>query len=213
MRARRGFALLVTTLPVATAIAASTPATADGTSGGGSFTATLTLSGFPCAGPSCAGTLTGIFTGSMSGVDSSTCATPPTPPALPCHAYTVMWPDPTAPSTANLSGSFQYDEACPLAQTAEAGGSYTITGGYVDDDGTIAHDGTITGTFGYSRNGIEFTIDLEVAAVSGNGHVLGTQQFPLGAGAGAFVPEDVATCFGVHTNVSASVTGVGVIPE
>jgi hypothetical protein len=205
-----GTSLLVAASPHAVAVAA-----AAGTSGAGAFVATLTLSAFPCAGAFCAGTLTGSFSGSMSGVDPASCPIPPPVPTPPsCHYYTVIWPDPTAPPpTANLSGSFTYLESCPIGQSGDAGGTYTVTGGYVDDNGSIAHDGTMTGGLSYSREGLVFTMTLSVTSVSGDGHILGTQQVPIGSGAGAFAPEVVATCTTISGNVTAKVVGASVVPE
>jgi hypothetical protein len=213
MRGRWFLLLLSATLAI---LPWGAPARAAGTSGGGTFVATLTLEAYPCLFPSCAGTLVGVFTGAMTGVDPASCPTPPTPPALPCHGFAVTWPDPTAaPTTSNLSGSFQYNESCPVAETGSAGGTYTITGGYVDDNGVIAHDGQITGGFSYVRRGLAFTMTLSVTTVSGNGHVLGSEQTAFGAGSGVFVPEDPSeTCLTtVGQNVGALVIGSGAVPE
>jgi hypothetical protein len=215
-RRRRLLLLLPITMGTLPAVGSTVPTAAEGTSGGGGFALTLSLEAYPCLFVSCGGTMIGLFTGSMSGADPATCPTSPTLPAPPCRGYTIMWPDPTVPLPAsNMSGSFLYNESCPIAETAMAGGSYTITGGYVDDNGTIAHDGSITGSFGYSRRGLPFTLTLTVTTVSGNGHTLGTQQFDFGVGAGAFVADDATdTCFTtIGENVTAYAVGSAVVPE
>jgi len=171
-----------------------------GITGGGTWEGTLTLPVFPCPSLSCGGSLTGVFVGSLSGLDNNG------------NRYTVIWPDPTQPMPAsNLSAAFGYDDLCPVAATGEAGGTFGITGGYVDDNGIVAHDGAISGGFGGTRVGALVVVILSGEVVTGNGTTLGTQQLP-GAGVGAFVPEGVTTCITVGS-ISAIITGGALQPE
>jgi hypothetical protein len=214
MRDRRLFFwLAVASASAAAAAAPSAPAfAAAGTTAVGAFVVTVSLPTYPCGfGSGCGGgSLSGTFAGMVAGTDTGTCTSPP---LVQCRSYEVTWPDPSGPlPTANLGATFSYTEGCPVAQGGSAAGSFTISGGLVDDNGTLAHDGTMTGSFTYSRTGLAFTIELTVVSVTGNGHVLGTEQLPLGVGAGLFAPLAVETC--AHSpSATAVATGMAFIPE
>ncbi|HZS16048.1 MAG TPA: hypothetical protein VFC09_15760 [Candidatus Dormibacteraeota bacterium] len=193
-----------------TLLMAAPSSAAAGTTAVGAFVAMVDLPTYPCSGGGCGGSLTGVFSGTVTGTDPNSCTT--TPP-IHCNTYTITWPDPTQPLPAsNLSGSFTYTEGCPLAQGGSAGGTFTISGGLVDDNGTVAHDGTLTGQFGEARTAVVLTVTLGTTAATGNGHTLGTQQLPVGVGAGAFVPFGVATCANTPPG-TAEVAGTAFVPE
>jgi hypothetical protein len=171
-------------------------------SGGGTWQGTMTLNIFPCpGGGTCPGSFSGSLSGSVAGLD------------LAGHPFVVIWPDPTtlAPLV-NLSASFTYSELCPLGALGSAGGSFTLSGGYVDDSGTISHDGAMTGNFGWTRAGLAVVVQTYGGVLTGGGSTLATQQ-TLGYGAGGFVPEAVpSTCFNVQ-QVTAQIAGSFVSPQ
>lgn len=177
----------VATMPVTGARAAAPS--------GGSWQGTLTLTTFPCPVATCGGTFSGSLSGSAAGLDGTG------------HPFVVIWPDPTkiAPLV-NLSASFLYSEACPLGATGSAGGNFTLSGGYVDDNGTISHDGAITGNFAWIRAALVVVVSTSGGIITGGGTTLATQQ-TIGDGAGAFVPLSVpSTCLNVQP-LTAQVAG------
>jgi hypothetical protein len=177
----------VATVPVTGARAASPS--------GGSWEGTLTLTTYPCPVATCGGTFSGSLSGTVAGLDANG------------HPFVVIWPDPTRlPPVVNLSASFLYSEACPLGATGSAGGSFTLSGGYVDDNGTISHDGAMTGNFAWVRAALVVVISTSGGVVTGGVTTLATQQ-TIGEGAGAFVPLSVpGTCLDVQP-LTAQVAG------
>ena len=162
----------------------------------GDWQGTLTLSIYPCpGGGTCAGSFSGFLSGTVAGIDATG------------HPFVVVWPDPSVPpSLTNLSASFTYSEACPLGATGGAAGTFSLTGGYVDDNGTVAHDGAMTGQFAWLRVGLAVAISTSGGVVTGGGQTLATQQ-TIGDGAGAFVPLGIpSTCVNVQS-LTAQVTG------
>jgi hypothetical protein len=121
--------------------------------------------------------------------------------------FVVVWPDPTSTGTlTNLSATFVYSEVCPLGVNGSAGGSFTLTGGYVDDNGTISHDGVMTGNFGWLRAGVAIVVQTNGGVLTGGGKTLATQQ-TIGVGGGAFVPVAApSTCLNVQA-VTAQIIG------
>src|SRR5579884_597163 len=156
------------------------PQTASAAPGVGVWQGTLTLGAFPCpGGGTCSGTFSGSLAGSIAGLDAAG------------HPFVVIWPDPSAPSTlADLAASFTYSEACPFGATGGATGTFSLSGGYVDDDGVVSHDGAMSGQFGWLRVGLTVAISTSGGVVTGAGQTLATQQ-TIGEGVGAFVPLTV----------------------
>ncbi len=173
-------------LGTAAAALTVTPASASVTGGGG-FDGTAYLEAFPCGAPSCAATLSGSFVGVFAGTDSAG------------NPWTVTFPDPTLPVPAsNLTADFDYSESCPVGATGQAAGTFTITGGEVNDGGVITHDGSIGGSFGWTRAAVGAAILLNGETVFGNAKTLGAQALP-GAAVAAFVPEGTALCSSLTT--------------
>ncbi len=169
---------------------------------GGTWEGALILPTYPCPVASCPGSFSGTLSGTASGVDSSG------------HPFVAIWPDPTAAvgNVLNLVASFDYAEACPLGTTGTAGGTFTLSGGYVDDGGAIFHNGAITGQFGWLRVGLAVAISTTGGVITGGGQTLATQQ-SLGEGGGAFAPTSVpSTCFNVQS-LTAQVVGGFVNPQ
>jgi hypothetical protein len=161
----------------------------------GTWQGTMTLSTWPCPFQTCGGSFSGSLAGTAAALDGNG------------HPFTVVWPDPTAVTPLlNLSASFDYSEACPLGATGSAEGTFTLSGGYVDDNGAISHDGTMTGTFAWLRAAATVIVTTAGGVVTGGGATLSTQQ-SIGDGAGAFVPLSVpGTCFDVQS-LTAQVAG------
>ncbi len=175
---RRGLAVLAI---AASVVGVGVPVQASQT-GAGSWSATLTLSEYPCTG-GCSGSLTGNVQGGISGLDVN---------GAP---YTVTFPDPAgAPLTGNLSSTFLYSEGCELLDPlpvigGDAGAQFTVVNGVVDDNGQIIHGATLTGTFAWSRTGVVVAlISTSGGQLSAGGRVIATETEPLGQGAGLFVP-------------------------
>lgn len=199
-RWRRGMAVVVGTL-VGAASCGVTPAQAAVATSSGTWQATLSLPTYPCPYLVCAGTLSGALAGRAAGVDSAG------------HPFVLIWPDPTSLNLpTNLSGSFTYSEFCPVALTESAQGNFTLTGGYVDDNGVVSRDGAMSGILGWTRYGATFVMSTANGVITGAGQTLASQQ-TIGEGAGALVPEDVAsTCANVQA-IQAQATGTFVNPD
>lgn len=183
-------------------VAVASPGTAAAATGGGSWEGVLTLSLFPCpGGGTCPGSFSGALAGSVTGLDPAG------------HPFIAIWPDPSAPpNLANLTASFNYSEACPLGATGEASGTFNLTGGYVNDNGVVAHDAAVSGQFGWLRAGLAVAISTSGGVVTGGGQTLATQQ-TIGEGAGAFVPLSVpGDCLNIQS-LTAQVTGAFAQPE
>jgi len=163
---------------------------------GGSWQGQVTLNTFPCpGGGTCTGTFSGSVVATASGVDGNG------------QQFTVVFPDPTNPGAiANLAASFVYNEQCPLAATGTAQGSFTVSGGYVDDGGVISHDGTLNGNFGWLRVGLGVVLETYGGVLTGGGKTLATEQ-TLGVGLGAFAPINVPTTCSDVQSISATIGG------
>ncbi len=156
----------------------------------------ISLTVFPCpGGGSCDGSFSGSLAGTAAGLDSNG------------HPFVVTWPDPTGiVMPTNLSATFLYSEQCPIGATGTASGSFTLTGGLVDDNGTVTHDGTMTGEFGWLRLGLVVVVQTTGGVLTGDGQTLSTEQ-TIGVGSGAFAPTSIpSTCANVET-ISAHVVG------
>lgn len=179
------------------------PPTASAAPEAGGWQGVLTLSMFPCpGGGSCPGSFSGSLAGSVAGVDTVG------------HPFVVVWPDPSSatPNATNLTASFSYSEACPLGATGGATGSFSLTGGYVDDNGVVAHNAAMTGQFTWLRAGLVVAISTAGGVVTGGGQTLATQQ-TIGEGAGAFVPLTVpGNCLNIQSLI-AQVTGAFAQPN
>ena len=180
------------------------PTAQAGFSATGTWQATLTLSVYPCpADPTCAGSLSGSLVGTAAGLDAQG------------HPFMVIWPDPTSTAQVNqlsvtlpppnLSATFLYTQSCPIGLADSATGGFTLSGGYVDDNGVISHNGTMTGTIGWTRLGVVLIVGTSSGVVTGGGATLATQQ-TIGNGVGIFVPQGVATCANVQT-ITAQIAG------
>lgn len=162
----------------------------------GTWQGALTLSLYPCpGGGTCNGSFTGSLVGTATGVDGAG------------HPFVVVWPDPTSLLPApNLSATFAYNEACPLGTGGNALGSFTLSGGLVDDNGVVSHDGSVTGAFGWLRLGTAVVVQMTGGTFTGGGQTLATEQ-TLGIGVGAFVPTSVpSTCANLQP-LTAEVAG------
>ncbi|HZS14612.1 MAG TPA: hypothetical protein VFC09_08455 [Candidatus Dormibacteraeota bacterium] len=198
---KRRYVLMAVTAAVLAGVVPATGARA-AASTGGSWEGALTLPTYPCPVASCGGSFNGTLSGTAAGLDGNG------------HPFVVIWPDPTASvgNLPNLSATFDYTEACPLGTTGTADGSFTLSGGYVDDDGVISHDGTMTGQFGWLRAGLAVAVSTSGGVITGSGQTLATQQ-SIGEGGGAFVPTSVpSTCFNVQS-LTAQVAGAFDNPE
>ncbi len=166
-----------------------------GAASNGTWQGALILSVYPCPGVTCAGSFSGSLAGMAAGTDSAG------------RPFVVIWPDPTTPGLPlNLSATFQYSEACPLGATGSAGGTFTLSGGYVNDGGAVSHDGTMTGAFGWLRVGLTVVLQTSGGVLTGDGQTLATQQ-TIGDGGGAFAPTSLpSTCFSVQA-LTAQVAG------
>ncbi len=185
MRDRSRDAVLGLAVLLAGIFSAASPPTVTeaGATTAGAWSGVLTLNTYPCA-TSCFGTFSASLVGQAVGTDEQG------------HPFTVIWPDPTAnpvPAPVNLTASFDYSEQCPVGETGSAGGTYTLAGGYVDDNGSIYHDGTLTGAFDWLRIGTAFGVTTSAGRLTAGGAVIAQQAIPPGAGAGTFVPDPPAT--------------------
>lgn len=177
-----------------------------GASTAGTWLGTITLADYPCGAGSCPGTFDASLVGSAVGTDAQG------------HPFTVTWPDPTAAlgtPPLNLAASFQYSEACPLGATGAAGGSYTVTGGLVEDNGVASHNGTLTGQFDYLRVGATFAITTSAGDLYAGSQLLAAQAVPPGVGTGVFVPNPPpTTCLpGQVGQITAEVAGTYGSPQ
>jgi hypothetical protein len=162
----------------------------------GHWQGALNLGAWPCPG-SCNGGFAGTLAGSTTGTDTGG------------HPFVVVWPDPTAVSVpVNFSATFNYTDPCltPAGGLGNALGTFTLAGGYVDDNGAISHDGTLSGQFNWSGTGLVVVVTTGGGVLTGGGQTLATQQ-NAGTGAGTFVPTSVpGTCFGEQP-MTAQVVG------
>lgn len=169
----------------------------------GTWQGTVTLDTWPCPFASCVGNFIGALSGTATGLDGSG------------HPFRVIWPDPTNtvallnPPILNLAASFQYNDDCPIGATGNAGGGFTLSGGYVDDNGAVAHDGAMTGTFAWDRVGAVVHVSTANGTITGGGKTLATQQ-TIGEGAGVFAPLSIpSTCFAVGPLTAQIAGGYG----
>jgi hypothetical protein len=185
---RRLFHLLVGCLVASAAAGLDIPAVTatTTTTGSGSLQGTATFgSGFPCSGCS-GGVLSAAAAMSLSGAPQAGIV------------YTASWPDPrTSPLGSipiNLTANFAYSGTCEASDSlpavlGNAGGSFTVSGGQLELNGTLWDNATLTGTFNWQQLG------PTTAAVTMYG-------LSITGGAG---PSQIAL------NLDNSVIGVGVV--
>ncbi len=198
---------LATVLPSLALDASAAPSTM---TSGAELDGTVTLSSFPCIAsypPGCSATFVGTLRGTVSGLD------------VAGHPYAVTFPDPAGGSVTspNITASLGYDDVCAawpivVPPSGEGGGTFTVTGGLLIDNGVVSHGAQLSGGFGWIRDGTAASFGLSSGAVSSGGTTVAT-NVEIGEGVGQFIPlGGPAWCNAIQANYPALISGVHLVP-
>lgn len=197
------------------AIAPSVPRLAEAsTTGIGSFSGTVAMSGYPCPSPNCPG---GSFTGT-AGLTLSGFGTASLGGAGPAP-YTAAWPS----ALGNLTiPSFTYATSCGISPAGvpplqgSGGGLFSLTGGTLILGGGTISNVTLAGMSAWQWTATALVVtlsDLTITTDAGTVAVNLTNQVLTGRSASGFVWTSLpGTCGGVPQPENALVAGVAVQP-